>query len=687
MLPSLFYGLQSDDTDTFYHLAAGRFMAEHGGVLDREVASFTIPGRPWTNYSWLFQRLLYAAHGQAGLAGVVAVRSAFQLALANLLFLLLLRRSRGQVWSALALGLLAVGLVSGRGLQVRPHLASYVALVGLLLVIECWQGRPRRSAAAGFLICAAWANLHGIGFPVGLAAVAVAAGAALVPHLRGQAAAALAKPEPRRLLLLLAACSAGFLANPFGLRLLLAPLVATDAEAMSQIGEMGRLPLASFAHLGLDLEWRSSGLVNVLVVGGLALLPVWWAASAWGAIGSFALGLFLLGFRGGRMVPELAILALPALAEGLALRLPVAPGLRRVLQALTAYLVTAALVTTWRDARSGLFELVSERLPHGPVALLEREGLGGNLLADASNAGFVSWRLPQVRIFMDMRMPEPFSSHELWEYRTAVEGGRVDAVRARHALDGVLVRLSSPLAARLLARPEEGLALSYADATWALFLPDPLLERRPELRLSTLPELQEIADGGAPAVDRDLLARDVDRLIGLWPGNHLAQRAWLWLRTTGGQPEQAAEAAHRLGERYPRLPVYPYCEGLAWNAAGQLAPAAQAFDRARRIDPAFEPAYPLQARALAALGHAGPALEALEAFYQLRRYKLDAADYLLLGSLRQQAGDLAGAAEALERALWLLPAGDPRQEGAGQDLVALSVKLGRPRRAMPDRRD
>ena len=174
--------------------------------------------------------------------------------------------------------------------------------------------------------------------------------------------------------LLLAACAAGFLANPFGWRLLSTPLVATDAEAMSQIGEMGRLPLAAFATLGANLELRSAALVNLVVLAGLVLVPTWLGASAASALGSFALGLGLLLFRGRRMVPELALLALPAIAGALAIRLAQGRGrgLRRGLQALAVYLVVAAAVTTWRDARSGLFEPLSDRLPHGPVALLQR---------------------------------------------------------------------------------------------------------------------------------------------------------------------------------------------------------------------------------------------------------------------------------------------------------------------------
>ena len=683
LLPSLFYGLQSDDTDTFYHLAAGRHMAQHGGVLDREVSSFTIAGRPWTNYSWLFQRLLFGAHEVAGLVGVLAVRSIFLVLLVNLLFVLVWRRTGARPLPALALGLMGMGLLSLRALQVRPHLASYVCLAALLLVLD-HPAKVWRSALAAYALCAAWANLHGIGYPVGLAAVGVYVLASLV-KVRSPGEG-LAAAEPRRLLLVLAACVAGFLTNPFGWRLALAPLVATDAEAMSQIGEMGRLPLSALAQVAVNFELRSMALVSVVALAGLALVTTWARAASWTALGSFALGLGLLLFRGRRMVPEIAILCLPAIAEGLAIRLAWgrAPALRRGLPVLAGYLVIAAVVTTWRDARSGLFEPLSDRLPHGPVALLERLDFQGHVLADPTQSGFVSWRLPRARIFMDMRMPEPFSSQEVWLYKAIGEGVSIDSVRDRLGLDAVLVRLGSPLARRLQVEPEDGFGLAYADHAWSVFLPESRLAERPELRVAFLPELERIADGAMPdaSVDRDKLAREVDRLVEIWPGNHLAQRTWLWLRTSGGQAAEAAQAARDLSRRHPRVSVYPYCEGLAWSVAGQAEAAARAFEQAVRVEPGFEPAYPALARTLAALGRTGRALEVFEEFNERRRYRLNAADLTLLASLRRAEGRLAPAADAYERALWLTPGGAPERVATERELATLCLELGRWQRAL-----
>jgi tetratricopeptide (TPR) repeat protein len=350
---------------------------------------------------------------------------------------------------------------------------------------------------------------------------------------------------------------------------------------------------------------------------------------------------------------------------------------------LAAYLLISAAVTTWRDARSGLFEPLSERLPHGPVALMRQLDFDGHVLADATYSGFVSWAVPRARTFVDMRMPEPFSTQEVWLYKAIGETVSLDRVRRRYGIDAVLVPLGSPLARRLRARPEDGFGVAYADHAWTLFVPDALLAARPDLRVSFLSDLEAIADGGAPtaSVDRTRLGREVDRLLAIWPGNHLAWRAWLWLRTSEGQAAEAAKAAADLARRYPRLPVYPHAEGLAWSAAGQAGPAAHAFEHALQVDSFYEPPYPALARTLAAVGRTGRALDVLETFHERRRYRLDARDTALLASLRAHEGRLAGAADAYERAVWLTPETDVQRSTVELALAEVCLRLGRAERA------
>jgi tetratricopeptide (TPR) repeat protein len=294
----------------------------------------------------------------------------------------------------------------------------------------------------------------------------------------------------------------------------------------------------------------------------------------------------------------------------------------------------------------------------------------------------VSWRLPGARIFMDMRMPEPFSTREVWLYKSIGDGVDLETIRRRYGLDAVVVRAGSPLARRTLAGGEKGFAPAYVDHAWALFLPESVLAARPDLRVRFLAEMERIADGGAPAVPREDLAREADRLVEIWPGNHVAQRTRLWLRTTGGRPREAAADARALGVRHPRIPAYPFCEGVAWSVAGDREAAAAAFRRAIDVDEDFDPAYPALARTLAALGRTGPALAVIEDYHVRRRYRLGASDTVLLAALRADEGRLAEAAEAYERALWITPETDASRAVVELGLASVSLRMGRADRAL-----
>ena len=64
------------DGDISWHVAAGRWIMEHGGVPKADPFSFTMPGHPWVAHEWL-PEVVYALGfdlaGHAGLAAIVAL--------------------------------------------------------------------------------------------------------------------------------------------------------------------------------------------------------------------------------------------------------------------------------------------------------------------------------------------------------------------------------------------------------------------------------------------------------------------------------------------------------------------------------------------------------------------------------------------------------------------------------------
>jgi hypothetical protein len=143
VLPFALEGIHGGDTDTFYHLANGRYMVEHGQILDREVFSFTRLNTPWTNDYWLFEWILYILYRLGGYPAVIGLRAVIVLSTAYLLFQLTYRRSQRQALVTLAFSLAAFAVYIPRGISIRPHLVSYLFLTASLLLLDRFEARPR----------------------------------------------------------------------------------------------------------------------------------------------------------------------------------------------------------------------------------------------------------------------------------------------------------------------------------------------------------------------------------------------------------------------------------------------------------------------------------------------------------------------------------------------------------------
>lgn len=153
------------DGDTYWHLAAGRWILEHGAVPHADPFSHTLPGAPWTAHEWLSEVLLHLAFQAGGWPGVVVLTAAaFAATLAYLSRFLhaYLAPAHVLIFSILALGMVAPHLLA------RPHLLAMPLLV-------IWTANLVRACEAGWTpplwllgVMAVWANLHG-GFTLGIA--------------------------------------------------------------------------------------------------------------------------------------------------------------------------------------------------------------------------------------------------------------------------------------------------------------------------------------------------------------------------------------------------------------------------------------------------------------------------------------------------------------------------------------
>jgi len=152
------------DADTYWHLAVGRWIIEHGTIPVSDPFSHTMPGAPWTAHEWLSEVILAAAYATAGWTGLIALTAlAFAGALAILTRFLLreLEPVHALMFVAFAVMLPLTHLVA------RPHVLAMPLMV-------LWTAHLVRASEHGrapslwlLPVMMLWANLHG-SFTLGL---------------------------------------------------------------------------------------------------------------------------------------------------------------------------------------------------------------------------------------------------------------------------------------------------------------------------------------------------------------------------------------------------------------------------------------------------------------------------------------------------------------------------------------
>jgi hypothetical protein len=343
--------------DAYYHLATGLRILDERAIPTRGVGSATFGQAPWHDNEWGFQ-VITALVGRSerdpsgvltltpsGRAGLVVMRAASCAATMAALAATMLRGGAGPGMSALGVWLAAFLTFGNLFWDVRPQIASFLAVAVLVDLLDRFRRGARWALPASLALLALWSNLHG----------AVVVGCVV---LACEAAGAWLGEDRRRAGWLTAAAAAGPLAaslNPLGWRQL--------AYAL----DYARRPEITAGNT----EWTRPDLLHLpllmLTVGLLAAAIAAGARPRWGALIRVAAfgGLFLSAIR---HLPYFVIVLVPVTVQALteAARLG---GARRFLhpRGPAALAAAAAVVVALSGARwIGLVPRFTER-PSRPL--------------------------------------------------------------------------------------------------------------------------------------------------------------------------------------------------------------------------------------------------------------------------------------------------------------------------------
>ncbi|MEW6572121.1 MAG: hypothetical protein AB1374_00575 [Bacillota bacterium] len=382
------------DPDTWWHLAAGRYIAAHQSIPHQDIFSWTVSGEPWITHEWLAEVLFYLAYLAGSFWGVLSL----VLLLVALLFAFytkLLLRSGGR-YPVAVLSLLVTGEMLYPFLEIRPQVLSYLFFVIFLYVLELFREKKDYLFLLP-VISVLWANSHGSFFlGPGLAGLYLLTG---LSRVRGERLQNLPwdTGQAGKLALILLLCLLAAALNPNGFGLLLYPLGTVGDKLMTDnIQEWLSLDfhdlyaqlflvyyLSVFAAMVITTcRIRVTDLVLYLLFGAAAFVHGRFAAYAL-LVGGFVLARYLR--------PSLDIKT--DLTRLKAVLVPVL---------LVFYAVVLAAKAPPQSKIDYRFT-DKEDYPVEAVAFLKDNPLDGKVLNNYGWGGYLIWNLPQEKVFIDGR--------------------------------------------------------------------------------------------------------------------------------------------------------------------------------------------------------------------------------------------------------------------------------------------
>ncbi|KJC39303.1 membrane protein [Bradyrhizobium sp. LTSP885] len=418
------------DSDTYWQIAIGRWILDHGAVPSVDIYSFTRAGEQWMSSSWLAQVLYAKAYDLAGWTGPVALAAICIATVCAQLTAILGRKMPATYASVVALA--ALELSTGH-LLARPHVLVLPVMIawtnGLMTASE------RREPPSFWLLplIALWTNLHG-GFLFGLVLVGAFALDAMWNATSAQ------RPS---LALRWIAFGIGALAaccvTPYGWGSILAALkILGLGELLRLIGEWMPVDFGRFGAFQLAVL----ALIGAALSSGVRLPPPRVA---------LVLGLLYMALSHVRNVEIFALLlplvVLAPVATQFGLQ---AAGVARLRAVPAVALLAALCALTSAVAMSARIAPPAVQSPAAAVDVLKAYNVK-RVLNDLPFGGYLIWR--QVPVFVDGRAELYGETFDVAYYR-ALQLKDVDGfigLLRTYDIDAVLLQPSTP-AVQLLDR-------------------------------------------------------------------------------------------------------------------------------------------------------------------------------------------------------------------------------------------
>ena len=386
------------DPDIWWHIRTGEWIVQHHQIPRVDPFSAPTLGRPWVDYSWIFDVGSYWVIAHFDLISIIWFETLMRLAATAVLFSLLRSLMPG-FWKAAALtGVAMLGMA-----WVFPPRPGAISVVLFVLELYLILSAQRRSdpRLLWFLpaLFALWANIH-VEFVTGLFMLGVLCCEPIAEKLlrTDRVAGPTLTTYHRQLWFAFFGSLLAVMVNPYGPDLIRTVFqYARDTRIYDVIIEFQAM------HFRTINDWA---VLFLLMLGCFALgrtrrfSPAWTVLMGWAA---------WMSFRSLREVWLVAILAAVVFAKSqgeeettLDKSVPIEPSMRLAVGA-TVIVVLLAGITVWPLSSQRLLRQVANIYPLGAVNYIHQNHLQGPMLNELSWGGFLIYAAPEIPVSMDGR--------------------------------------------------------------------------------------------------------------------------------------------------------------------------------------------------------------------------------------------------------------------------------------------
>ena len=430
------------DTDLGWHLRNGEYLLKNGQWPNFDSYSFTAAGARWVDHSWLPEVVYYAFHHWLGLRGIFLVFFVATAALLLVIFFLSLSRAEDPLGSGIAT--ILGGVLAMVGFTPRAQNFGWLCFAAVFAILLRFTEQRRAPLWLIPMIFLLWINCHA-SWPFGLAIFIIIFTCGFIGRDIGHIATSpWSSTDKKRLGETLLVSIAALFVNPFGWRLVIYPF---------------EVAFRQHVNVALGYEWASVDFNDsrgfyVLVLLGVLFVTALLQHRRWQISDVLLTGFAVLcGLKHIRFLIVTGIVLPPMLAPQIGRLSSYNPQReRRVLNGMIVAVVATLMIVMFPSNRE-LQARIDSYFPTAAVNYLSANPQRGNMFNQYEWGGYVEWKLPEAKTFIDSRTDIFEYRGVLGDYAAISTSREPQELLDRYQIDYVLYAADSPLSSFLSQSP------------------------------------------------------------------------------------------------------------------------------------------------------------------------------------------------------------------------------------------